>query len=119
MDTARLHTLRALPELQALLRSFLLDRQLLPVESELIRPEGELPDGLRGTIVRAQEQGHAWCVWRHQSDVNAVTVQLDEHASRSHGRPVLLVFLHNASGQVIGSSLWLESRPGNWTHCPE
>jgi hypothetical protein len=38
-------------------------------------------------------------------------VQLDEHASRSHGRPVLLVFLHNASGQVIGSSLcWRAAR---------
>src|SRR5689334_3442406 len=110
MDTTRLHTLRTLPELQALLRSFLLDRQLLPAESQLIRPEGELPEGLRGAIAHAQEQGHAWCVWRRQSEVNGVTAQLDEHASRSHGRPVLLVFLHNASGQVIGSSLWLESR---------
>jgi hypothetical protein len=119
MDTARLHTLRSLPELQALLRSFIRDRQLLPADSELIRPEGEVPEGLRGAIARAREQGHAWCVWRLQSEVNAVTVQLDEHATRSHGRPVLLVFLLNASGQVIGSSLWLESRPDNWTHCPE
>jgi hypothetical protein len=119
VDTARLRTLRTLPELQALLSSFLADRQLLPVQSELITREGELPEGLRGAIRRAENQDHAWRAWRHQSEVNAVSAQLDEDASRLHGRPVLLVFLHNALGQVIGSSKWLETRPGVWTHCPE
>ena len=119
MDTERLRTLRTLPELQALLGSFLADRQLLPLQSELITQEDELPQGLRSAIGRAENQAHVWRVWRHQSEVNAVTAQLDEDASRLHGRPVLLVFLHNVSGQVIGSSKWLETRPGHWTHCPE
>jgi len=65
MDTARLRTLRTLPELHVLLRTFLTDRQLLPAESELITMEGELPEGLRSAITRAQNQGHAWSAWRH------------------------------------------------------
>ncbi len=118
MDTARLRALRTFPEVQTLLQSFLLDRNLLPPQSQLIKPDDELQSGLWDTIDRAQRQGNAWCAWRHDSDVYGITAQLDELGSRAYGRPVLLVLLHNMSGHVIGSSCWLENQPGSWSHCP-
>jgi hypothetical protein len=118
MDTARLRVLRTSPEIRALLLSFLHHRELLPSNSEFINPE-VAPGGLRRTIDHAQRGGRAWCAWRCGADVNALTAELDEIGCRTHGRPVLLLFLHNASGQVIGSSSWLESRPGHWSPSPD
>ncbi len=118
MDTARLRVLRTFPEVQALLRSFLSSRELLPSHNELINLS-DMPSGIRDSIERARSDGRAWCAWRSGTDVNAVTAELDEDGSRAYKRPVLSVLLHNPSGHVIGSSIWLESEPGSWSHCPE
>ncbi len=118
MDTARLRVLRTYPELQALLRSLLLNQMLLPADSELLGPSSEISPDLREALERAERDGRAWSAWQRKGELSAVSAQLDEEGSRAHGRPVLLVFLHDALGRVVGSSSWLEVQPGSWAAAP-
>jgi hypothetical protein len=118
MDTARLRVLRTLPELQGLLRSFLLDQKLVAPETELFGASSEMPSELRDAMDRAERDGRVWSVWRKEGELAAVSAQLDEDGSRAHGRPVLVLFLHDAAGRVIGSTSWLEAKPGAWTPAP-
>jgi hypothetical protein len=117
MDTERLRVLRTAPELQALLRSLLLEQRLVPAGSQLLDLASLSPQ-LQQALERAERDGRVWCAWVQNGELSAVSAHIEEHQSRAHGRPVLLVFLHDQSGRVIGSTAWLEAKPGSWAHSP-
>jgi hypothetical protein len=117
VDTARLRALRTFPRVQALLRSLLGHQQLVPPEGRFLTLSNELPPSLQDTLSRAESQGLGWCAWHVNDEFAAISADVDEGASRIYARPVLQVFLHDATGRVIGSSGWLETQPGRWASC--
>jgi hypothetical protein len=102
---------------QALLRSLLAHRELIPAGGRLLALSQQLPHPLQDTLLRAEKRGRAWCAWRVDDEFGAISADIDEAASRIYARPVLQVFLHDVTGRIIGCSGWLEAEPARWSSC--
>ena len=105
-------------ESHALLHSFLVDQSLVAAGSVQCGELGEVSSGLRQAMQRAERDGHAWWLWKRYDRIAAVSASLDEASCRVHGRPVLIVAMHDAAGRVVGASSWLETQPGTWVPLP-
>jgi len=117
VDTARLRVLRTYPQVQTLLAALIANQELIPAGDHRVLQLDRLPGAMRKAVRRAQRSDRAWAAWHKGSDCFAITAELNEEGSRMHARPVLQVFLHDIQGRVIGSSLWLETRPDHWAPC--
>ncbi len=117
VDTTILRALRLGPEINVLLRSLVLNRNLVPPEGVFLNFTSELPSGLRLVLETAQLQGMAWCAWRNGDEVAAVSAELDEELARKHGHPVLRLSHHDGLGRTDGPVGWLESAPDVWSPC--
>lgn len=119
MDTARLRGLGTFPRVQVLLGELITDQNLIPAGSQNVSNPDTLPGPLKASIQRAERHGSAWSAWASESELFAVTGNLDASGSRMHAKPVLQVLLYDGKGRVIGSSKWLEIRPTRWTACED
>ena len=114
MDTVRVRILREQSQIRTLLRSLLGSTQTIPPDSQPINFTSELPAELSFVLERVQNEGRAWQAWRRKQEVGAVSVELDETASRIQGLPVLLLFEHDARGLVTKCSSWMGRESGEW-----
>jgi hypothetical protein len=116
-DTARLRGPGSFPSADVLLGELITDRKLIPSGSQPVHQLDAFPSALKSSIQRAQRQGNVWCGWNSNGESSAIAGRVDDISSRIHAKPVLIVFLYDGKGRVIGSSKWLEVRPNQWTAC--
>lgn len=117
VDTTQLRALRLGPEIHVLLRSLVLNRQLVPAEGVFLNFTSELPPQLGQVLEGMQKEGKAWCAWRDASRVYAVSAEVDEALSPMGGHPVVRLSRHDEAGQVVESTCWFESEPDTWAPC--
>jgi hypothetical protein len=117
VDTTKLRALHLGPEIHVLLRSLVLNRQLVPPEGVFLNFTSELPAGLGRTLEAVQREGKAWCAWRDGDRVCAVSAEIDEGLSPMAGHTVLRVSEHDNAGRVVETSCWLEREPDTWAPC--
>lgn len=116
-DTTQLRALHLGPEIHVLLRSLVLNRNLVPADGVFLNFTSELPLPLAEVLEGMQREGKAWCAWRDASRVYAVSAELDEGLAPMVGRPVLRLSHHDDTGRVVESTCWFESEPDKWAPC--
>jgi hypothetical protein len=117
VDTTQLRALRLGPEIHVLLRSLVLNRNLVPADGVFLNFTSELPASLGEVLENVQREGKAWCAWRDGDRVEAVSAEIDEGLSPMVGHPVLRLSQHDAAGRIVESTCWYESEPDKWTAC--
>jgi hypothetical protein len=117
VDTTQLRALRLGPEIHVLLRSLVLNRNLVPPAGVFLNFTSELPPELAAALEGVQRDGKAWSAWRDEEGVHAVSAEIDEALSPMVGHPVLRLSRHDSVGQVIECTCWFESEPDTWTPC--
>jgi hypothetical protein len=117
VDTTQLRALRLGPEIHVLLRSLVLNRNLIPPEGVFLNFTSELPAPLGEVLEGVQHEGNAWCAWRAGEDVHAVSAEIDTGLSPMVGHPVVRLSQHDAAGRIVESTCWYESGPDEWTAC--
>ncbi len=117
VDTTQLRALRLGPEIHVLLRSLVFNRNLVPPEGVFLNFTTELAPELAQVLEDLQRDGKAWCAWRDQHEVNAVSAEIDEALSPMLGHPVLRLSRHDGLGRIVEATCWYESEPDVWTPC--
>jgi hypothetical protein len=117
VDTTQLRGLRLGPEIHVLLRSLVLNRNLVPPEGVFLNFTSELPAELGQVLEDLQRGGKAWCAWRDDHQVHAVSAEIDEALSPMLGHPVLRLSRHDGLGHIVESTCWFESEPDTWAPC--
>jgi len=117
VDTTQLRALRLGPEVHVLLRSLVLNRNLVPPEGIFLNFTSELPPELAVALDDIQREGKAWCAWRDERGVHAVSGEMDEALSPMVGHPVLRLSRHDVTGAVVECTCWFESKPDTWSPC--
>jgi hypothetical protein len=117
VDTTQLRALRLGPEIHVLLRSLVLNRNLVPPDAVFLNFTTELPSELAHVLEDMQRAGQAWCAWRDEHQAYAVSAESDEALSTMLGRPVLRLSHHDELGAIVGATCWLESEPDTWVPC--
>lgn len=117
VDTTQLRALRLGPEIHVLLRSLVLNRNLIPADGVFLNFTSELPASLGEVLENVQREGKAWCAWRDGDRVEAVSAEIDEGLSPVVGYPVVRLSQHDAAGRIVESTCWYESEPDKWTEC--
>ena len=117
VDTTQLRALRLGPEIHVLLRSLVLSRKLVPEDGVFLNFTSELPQQLGDVLEAIQREGKAWCAWRDEDRVHAVSAEIDEGLTPMVGHPVLRLSHHDADGRVVQCTCWFESEPDHWALC--
>jgi len=119
VDTTQLRALRLGPEVHVLLRSLVLNRNFVPAEGAFLNFTSELPPQRAHVLDDVQREGKAWCAWRDDQGVHAVSAEIDEALSPMVGHPVLRLSRHDAVGRIVESTCWFESEPDTWSRCEQ
>ena len=117
VDTTLLRALRLGPEIHVLLRSLVLNRNLVPPEGVFLNFTSELPAPLGEALDGIQRAGKSWCAWRDGDQVRAVSAEIDEGLTPMVGHPVVRLSQHDAAGRIVETTCWYESEPDKWTAC--
>ncbi len=119
VDTTQLRALHLGPEIHVMLRSLVLNRSFVPPEGLFLNFTSELPPQLAHVLDGVQREGKAWCAWRDEQGVHAVSAEIDEALSPMVGHPVLRLSRHDAVGQIVECTCWFEGEPDKWSPCEE
>lgn len=117
VDTTQLRALRLGPEVHVLLRSLVLSRNLVPPGGVFLNFTSELTPALGQVLEDVQHDGNAWCAWRHEQRIYALSAESDEALTSMLGQAVLRLHRHDDEGRIVESTCWYESEPDTWAPC--